>query len=78
MSSQKSNDQQNCENIDVECIWCGVSKRLFPKLDIHWAVIDEKNKVGICEECWKVLPEQERNLTPRRAGESTPNNGVEQ
>jgi hypothetical protein len=78
MSSQRSNDNQNSENIEIECIWCGVSKRLFPNLDIRWAVIDAKNNVGICEECWDVLPEQERDLKSWGDGDSDTSKGVDQ
>lgn len=72
MSSQGSNDDHQVESDDVECLWCGVSQRLFPNNEITWAVIDAENKVGICVDCWDVLPEHDRQLqTTNSDGDST-------
>ncbi|MCG7961166.1 MAG: hypothetical protein N0E54_00540 [Candidatus Thiodiazotropha taylori] len=67
MSSQVSNkkDQASAGTTDdIECIWCGISRRLFPDLDIQWAVVDKDKRVGICTECWNVLPEEDKQLKP--------------
>ncbi|MEW8439289.1 MAG: hypothetical protein AB2689_14175 [Candidatus Thiodiazotropha taylori] len=67
MSSQESNKNDPASTgatDDIECIWCGISHRLFPDLDIQWAVVDKDKQAGICTECWSVLPEEDKQLKP--------------
>jgi hypothetical protein len=67
MSSQESNKKEQkvtCATDYIECIWCGISHRLFPDLNIQWAVVDKATRVGICTECWNILPEEDKQLNP--------------
>jgi hypothetical protein len=71
MSSQGSSDEQ-----DIVCIWCGISKRLFPDASIRWQFIDPETGTGICEDCWSVLPDHDRQSS-RPGDGSSMTEGVE-
>ncbi|MCU7886498.1 MAG: hypothetical protein KZQ82_20100 [Candidatus Thiodiazotropha sp. (ex Lucinoma annulata)] len=75
MCLRNSND--NADELDSICIWCGVSKRFFPEYDMQWAVLDEIQHEGICTACWNALPEQERKLLSSDGSDDSNLAGVE-
>ena len=71
MSSPGFSDEQ-----DIVCIWCGISKRLFPDSSIRWHIVDPDVGMGICEDCWNVLPDQDRRSN-RPGDDASMTEGVE-